>query len=146
MLIHRVQKATGSQTKIQELNFNHPIKFLASSNVTSATNPLCSFSNKIKLQINGTDVADYKFASPHFTQVATYYHSPYATNNDADSRFIYPFCLETSKLQPTGTLNFSRLDTARILSESEVFTENVYAVNYNILKISNGMGGLMYAN
>jgi len=143
-LIHQVQKSVKSESKVQELNFNHPIKFLASSNV-STTNGLCSISNKVKLQINGVDIADYKFASPHFTQTQSYYHAPYSADNTTDY-FLYPFCLETSKLQPTGTLNFSRLDSARILCDSVNVTDDVYAVNYNVLKIQNGMGGLMYAN
>lgn len=142
-LIHQVQKAVNSGSKVQELNFNHPIKFLASSN-TSNTG-LCSVTNKVKLQINGVDIADYKFATPNFTQVQSYYHAPYSADN-ATTYFMYPFCLETSKLQPTGTLNFSRLDSARILSENDNITNNIYAVNYNMLKIQNGMGGLLYAN
>ena len=146
MLMYQVQKAVKSGSRIQELNFNHPIKFLASAN-TSGTTALCDASSKVKLQINGTDVADFKYAVPHFTQVSTFYHTTHATNGNGVERFLYPFCLETSKLQPTGSLNFSRLDTARIITEgTSVVTDDVYAVNYNILKISNGMGGLMYAN
>jgi len=143
-LIYQVQKSVSSGAKVQDLNFNHPIKFLTSNN-TSGTSGLCSASNKVKLQINGVDIADYKFACPHFTQISSFYHSPFAADN-ATALFVYPFCLETSKLQPTGSLNFSRLDSARIVSETVTITDDVYAINYNILKISNGMGGLMYAN
>jgi len=49
-------------------------------------------------------------------------------------------------VQPTGSLNFSRLDSARIVSETASFKDTIYAVNYNILRIENGMGGLMYSN
>lgn len=140
-LIHQVQKSVAANAKVHELNFNHPIKFLASAGNTG----LVSTSNKVKLQINGTDIADYKFANPHFTQVTSYYHAPYSANNTSNY-FLYPFCLETSKLQPTGTLNFSRLDSARIMCESSNSDADMYAVNYNVLKIQNGMGGLMYAN
>ena len=102
-------------------------------------------SNKIKLQINGTDVADYKYAAPHFTRVASYYHVPFLDDND-DDLFLFPFCIDTSKLQPTGSVNFSRLDSARITSQSDNLTSDIYAVNYNILAVQNGMAGLMYAN
>lgn len=143
LLITQVQKAIASQSKVQELNFNHPIKFLASSNVNNTG--LVSVSNKIKLQINGTDVADYKFSAPNFTSCASYYSAPFSFGNDTDF-FLYPFCLDTSKLQPTGSLNFSRLDSARLVSQTDNVTDTVYAVNYNVLRIENGMGGLMYAN
>ena len=145
MLMYQVQKAVASGTRTQELNFNHPVKFLASYNSNSTG--LCATDTKVKLQINGTDVADFKYAVPHFTQTPTFYHTTNATNGSGTTRFLYPFCLETSKLQPTGSLNFSRLDTARLITDgTRTVTDDVYAVNYNILKISNGMGGLMYAN
>lgn len=144
MLMYQVQKAVSSGGRVQELNFNHPIKFLSSYNANSTG--LCDAYTKVKLQINGTDVADFKYAVPHFTQTSTFYHTTHATNVSGTKRFLYPFCLETSKLQPTGTLNFSRLDSARLITSNTTVNNDVYAVNYNVLKISNGMGGLLYAN
>ena len=149
MLITQVQKAIASNAKIQELNFNHPVKYLAASNVTAVN--MCLDTNRTKLQINGTDVADFKFANPHFTSVPLYYHTSHANSTPGGvaggvGLFTYPFCLETGKLQPTGTLNFSRLDSARIVNDTLVNTEDIYAVNYNILRVENGMGGLLYSN
>ena len=149
MLITQVQKAIASNAKIQELNFNHPVKYLAASNVTAVN--MCLDTNRTKLQINGTDVADFKFANPHFTSVPLYYHTSHANSTPGGvagglGLFTYPFCLETGKLQPTGTLNFSRLDSARIVNDTLVNTESIYAVNYNILRVENGMGGLLYSN
>ena len=152
MLIYQVQKSIASQAKVQELAFNHPIKFLASSNTTgtngfgtATATGLFSASNKIKLQINGTDVSESKTAAPNYTSVSTYYATSFDDDNP-DNIFLYPFCIDTSKLQPTGSLNFSRLDSARIVSTTDNIGDDVYAVNYNILRIQNGMGGLMYAN
>jgi hypothetical protein len=147
MLIYQVQKSIASgSSKVQDLAFNHPIKYLVSSSKASgATTGLFSASNKVKLQLNGTDVADYKFSVPHFTKIMSYYNVPYSSDN-ADDLFLFPFCLDTSKIQPTGSLNFSRLDSARIISQSDNITDDVYAVNYNILRIQAGMGGLVYAN
>jgi hypothetical protein len=129
---------------MQELNFNHPVKYLTASNVTAVN--MCLDTNKTKLQINGTDVADFKFTNPNFTSVPLYYHTSHANSSPGTKLFTYPFCLETGKLQPTGTLNFSRLDSARIVNDTLVNTEDIYAVNYNILRIENGMGGLLYSN
>ena len=139
MLITQVQKITAPNARVAELVFNHPIKFIASSD----TSALTSASTKVKLQINGTDIAESKTATPNFVQVPAYYHMPSSTAPDI---FVYPFCLDTAKHQPTGTLNFSRIDSARIISESNTIDADVYAVNYNILRIQNGMGGVVYAN
>jgi hypothetical protein len=144
MLITQVQKAISSGSKMQELNFNHPIKYLASADGT--TLDMLADTNKLKLQINGTDVADFKFANPNFTDVPLYYHTSNASSPTANTLFVYPFCLDTGKLQPTGTLNFSRLDSARIINDTTTCDSDIYAVNYNVLRIENGMGGLLYSN
>ena len=104
--------------------------------------------NKLKLQINGTDVTDFKFADPNFSHVSMYYHTSYTTALTVDGKglFFCPFCLEASKIQPTGSLNFSRLDSARIVNDTKDSDDDIYAVNYNVLRIENGMGGLLYSN
>jgi hypothetical protein len=138
MLITQTQKAIASASKTQELNFNHPMKYLVAVNAMTAA-------DKLKLQINGTDVTDAKTVIPHFTSAPIYYHTT-AGNCTADNLTLIPFCLDTAKVQPTGSLNFSRLDSARLVSDNTSFANTIYAVNYNILRIENGMGGLMYSN
>ena len=152
MLITQVQYMNPTQTKNMPIVFNHPIKYICATNsvdvsntTTANTFALTSNQNQILIQINGTDIADLKYACPHFTQVPAYYNTPDSAGN-AGGYFLFPFCLDTSRLQPTGTLNFSRLDSFRIVSQSLNITNTVYGVNYNILKIQNGMGGLMYSN
>ena len=145
MIITQVQKATASLTKIQELNFNHPVKYLAAGKATALE--ILNDDNKLKLQINGTDVADYKFADPNFSHVPLYFNTTNAAKPaTVKTLFVYPFCLDTGKLQPTGSLNFSRLDSARIVNDTRDCDDDIYAVNYNILRIENGMGGLLYSN
>jgi hypothetical protein len=145
MIITQVQKATASLTKIQELNFNHPVKYLAAGKATALE--ILNDDNKLKLQINGTDVADFKFADPNFSHVPLYFHTTNAAKPaTVKTLFVYPFCLDTGKLQPTGSLNFSRLDSARIVNDTRDCDDDIYAVNYNILRVENGMGGLLYSN
>ena len=145
MIITQVQKATASATKIQELNFNHPVKYLAAGKASALE--ILNDDNKLKLQINGTDVADFKFADPNFSHVPLYFHTTNAAKPATlKTLFVYPFCLDAGKLQPTGTLNFSRLDSARIVNDTRDCDDDIYAVNYNILRIENGMGGLLYSN
>ena len=146
MIMTQVQKAISSGNKIQEMNFNHPVKYLAAADA-SAVGMINDPQNKLKLQINGTDVADYKFADPNFTTVPLYYHTSNAKKpGQPNSLFFYPFCLDAAKLQPTGSLNFSRLDSARIINSKANSDKDIYAVNYNVLRIENGMAGLLYSN
>lgn len=146
MLITQTQKAIKSDAAIQELSFNHPIKFLCTYR-TDGTDFVGTPEAKTKLQINGTDVGDSKLANPHYTSAALYYHTPFADfNASLTNHFLYPFCLDTSKLQPTGELNFSRVDSARLVTDKGAFKSDIYAVGYNILRIEQGMGGLMYSN
>ena len=149
MIVTQTQKAVASKSATQELSFNHPIKYLIAEN-TAGDNKELADTTKMRLQINGTDVADPKTVSPHFTSAPIYYHTAHGdvctggANND--TIILVPFCLDTSKVQPTGSLNFSRLDSARLVVEGDTFEYDVYGVNYNILRIENGMGGLMYSN
>jgi hypothetical protein len=60
---------------------------------------------------------------------------------------VYSFALKPEEHQPSGTLNMSRIDTAVLsLSSYNDGTLYVYAVNYNVLRILSGMGGLAYSN
>jgi hypothetical protein len=144
MIITQTQRSIQSGTAIQEVNYNHPVKYIAAA---SASGNVAYDAGNLRLQINGTDVTDGKKTNPHYTACSFYYH---AANNYMDTavadRFLYPFCLETFKLQPTGSLNFSRLDSARFITDAGTFDTDMYAVNYNILRVENGMGGLMYSN
>ena len=142
ILITQVQKSIPSGELIQELTFNHPVKYISCSN-TDSESALTSIDNKIKMSINGTDIGAYKFAKPHYVDIMSYYHTNFGTSPDC---FLYPFCLNTSSLQPSGSLNFSRLDSVKIHSETKPLIDPIYAVNYNILRVNNGMAGLMYAN
>ena len=72
------------------------------------------------------------------------------------------FALKPEDHQPSGTLNMSRIDTATLMvntvdkmqtatdrtTESNIDYSgiNIYAVNYNVLRILSGMGGLAYSN
>ena len=151
-LVYQVQKSLPSGTKVQNLVFNHPIKFITNgftgncligTNQTTAALSSNNNTDTILFQINGVDIGEQKAYTPHFDMVPSYFTCPFTT--PTANPFTIPFCLETVKLQPTGSLNFSRIDSARIVSSNN-FVNTLYAVNYNILKIENGMGGLLYAN
>ena len=64
--------------------------------------------------------------------------------------YIYSFCLKPEELQPSGSCNFSRIDNLTFnFTGNQLYTGytfNLYAKNYNILRIMGGMGGLLYSN
>ena len=72
-LLHKHKKLSSSGSKMQELNFNHPIKCLVAADGSALS--IAADANKMKLQINGTDVADFKYVDPHYTAVTSYYHT-----------------------------------------------------------------------
>ena len=60
---------------------------------------------------------------------------------------VYSFALKPEEHQPSGTCNFSRIDNAKLMTTTALAAaDNIYAVNYNILRIMSGMGGLAYSN
>ena len=65
--------------------------------------------------------------------------------------YMYSFALNPEEHQPSGTCNFSRLDNAHLSFDSlnnvnNDHNINIYALNYNVLRIMSGMGGLAYSN
>ena len=159
--MNRIPIATGN---MQELALAHPIKFLAfSCNNYSTAYTLAASSTaqptpsnyQFKTQINGVDIGDSR-SMFQWIDVPQYYHTPYGYNhgNSTANVALISYCLDTSKLQPTGTLNFSRIDTFRIVAPAGVSLSTLaggagryfYAMNYNVLRIKDGMGGLLYCN
>jgi len=71
---------------------------------------------------------------------------------------VYSFALQPEEHQPSGTCNFSRIDTTTLVFDSvsanglakptktTPFNFRMYAVNYNIFRVMSGMGGLAYSN
>ena len=64
---------------------------------------------------------------------------------------VYSFALKPEEHQPSGTCNFSRIDNAELNFTGGTgltfpSTDVIYAVNYNVLRIMSGMGGLAYSN
>jgi hypothetical protein len=59
---------------------------------------------------------------------------------------VYSFALKPEEHQPSGTCNFSRIDDAKLNISVDDGGGNIYALNYNVLRIMSGMGGLAYSN
>jgi hypothetical protein len=71
-------------------------------------------------------------------------------SNNLANIYCYSFALKPEEHQPSGTCNFSRIDSAQLIFNNNIgnssTTFKLFAVNYNILRIMSGMGGLAYSN
>lgn len=105
------------------------------------------------LQINGQDRLDKRYGD-YFNKVQTYQHH---TGTLPVGAYMYSFALRPEEHQPSGTCNFSRIDTATIVMNlsgdaaldpdaDQTYDVRVYALNYNILRVMSGMAGLAYSN
>lgn len=125
------------------------------------------------LQINGQDRLDRRYGD-YYNKVQPFqHHSGQLDPAQSIGAYVYSFALRPEEHQPSGTCNFSRIDTATIVmnmagdgkgdgdpptrQDGEDFgksgsdwTDNwdvrVYATNYNVLRVMSGMGGLAYSN
>lgn len=126
------------------------------------------------LQINGQDRLDKRYGD-YYNKVQPYQHhtgilgtvqntaggdpptTPVYSASTQPGIYCYSFALRPEEHQPSGTCNFSRIDTATIVmnlsgdatlnpDEDQTYEVRVYAVNYNILRVMSGMAGLAYSN
>ena len=173
-LIEQVQYQSSAAASTHKLNFNHPVKELiwcgqraasgAGVHGSSAT-PMDvmlhaspntklndSTTETVTLKLNGHD----RFAARHntyFTRTQPWqHHSNPGGGSKADAISVYSFALKPEEHQPSGTCNFSRIDNAQLVFSSKVCGGStsdglhIYAVNYNVLRVMSGMGGLAYSN
>ena len=103
-----------------------------------------------KLQLNGQDRFTEREGS-YFDKVQPYQHHSRTPSTGICS---YSFAIRPEEHQPSGTCNFSRIDKATLqltvsvntVSGSNTAQVRVYALNYNVLRVMSGMGGLAYSN
>ena len=148
-LIEQVQHESHSGGSMT-LNFNHPVKELIWAGTaiadTGRATPVAVGTGTYQLKLNGHDrfaARDYRY----FTRTQVWqHHTGYGSVSIADSVAVYSFALNPEEHQPSGTCNFSRIDNAQLVEGTNTTAVNVYAINYNVLRIMSGMGGLAYSN
>jgi hypothetical protein len=172
-LIEQLQFQNSAPSTSIDLNFNHPVKELIfSGDRTSDGGPNGSIATHTRLKISGSgDAREVKasaatgtavglklnghdrFAAQHldyFTRTQVWqHHTGNGGVQKTDSLAVYSFALKPEEHQPSGTCNFSRIDNAQLTFSNSPQTGvnvRVYAVNYNVLRIMSGMGGLAYSN
>jgi hypothetical protein len=188
-LIKQVQEVTpqqvnysaGGTINVSYRGLNHPTIFnvwaLQNSVVANDYNDWINFTNSNpfdegngddiiashKLVLNGND----RYATRdvgYFNLVQPYQHFPSIPPKGIN---VFSYALQPAEHQPSGTLNFSRIDNSTNIMSYPTAPKNLlgatpgsatlvptpstydfvgYAVNYNILRIMSGMGGLAYSN
>ena len=176
------QQITTSSARL-DLTLNHPVKELiwvfqderkmdcgsATTDTAGWTQPFDynDIVDRCRLQINGQDRFDERFGD-YFWKVQPYqHHTAGGTAAWAASKYItaknpinvYSFAIQPEEHQPSGTCNFSRIDNATLVFDSDTtgaagsypsksypYNFRIYAVNYNVFRIMSGMGGLAYSN
>ena len=143
-LIEQLQYSSSATGTSHDLTLNHPVKELIWTGGDNNGIPAALAAGNYKLVLNGHD----RFAERdlrYFTRQQVYdHHTGSGSVGVNDAVAVYSFALEPEEHQPSGTCNFSRIDTAQLKSPSDAL--NIYAVNYNVLRIMSGMGGLAYSN
>jgi hypothetical protein len=160
----------GATSSTVRLEFNHPVRellwFIQRSQMTTYHEPFNYSSTSILetgqrkdlmtnavIQLDGHDRFDRRDAG-YFRLVQPYYHHTVVPNN----LFLYNYCfaLRPEELQPSGSLNASRIDSfilqMNIAPDSTTgdtpprgnAIARVYATNHNVLRIINGFGGLLF--
>lgn len=102
------------------------------------------------LQFNGEN-RFMPMPAKYFRLVQPYYRH---TRNPLNYIYCYSFALRPEEYQPTGHANFSRINTIRLVLKQhdtvnitgEKYHANIYTKNYNVITISEGMGGLLFYN
>ena len=162
-LIEQVQEQEFAAGQSHDLNFNHPVKELVfagrltGANAWGAATAAAGLFDEIagddvnwKLVLNGHDRFSEQNTN-YFTKLQVHeYHTGCGGRahgvGDSNNIGVYSFALKPEEHQPSGTCNFSRIDNARIVTTADTTALYVYAVNYNVLRIMSGMGGLAYSN
>jgi hypothetical protein len=99
------------------------------------------------LQLNGHDRFQKRDGS-YFNYVQPHQHWQ---NTPADGVNSYSFALNPMDHQPSGSCNFSRIDNTTLKLELEQAQNDdsrirIYCLNYNVLRVMSGMGGLAYSS
>jgi hypothetical protein len=153
------ESLTGTSNKVK-LTFSHPVKELVwvvqddnrvSNNYTDAddksgANP----TSVMKLQLNGHDRFSER-AGDYFNLVQPYQHHTKIPSTGVN---VYSFALKPEDQQPSGSVNMSRIDQATMQLTSTTAGSTgasnpilkVFATNYNVLRITSGMGGVAYSS
>jgi hypothetical protein len=146
-LIEQVQHQSRTAGTSETLNFNHPVKELVVTGDwgTGAFALALDPTRTMTLKLNGHERFSPRKAS-YFARTQVWQHHSGEGGFVPHSILVYSFALKPEEHQPSGTCNFSRIDNAELVFSGNCGAGDTFAVNYNVLRIMSGMGGLAYSN
>ena len=163
---HDVYDVSSAINKTLELNFNHPVKELVWLSIDKSNSKNWGDDHKVSGRFDSTNYKNTtttfklilnghaRFEKQNIDYFTRYqpmkYHTGRSRGDNHDEIAVYSFGLKPEEHQPSGTCNFSRIDDVRLeiigLNNAGSQDMHIYAVNYNVLRIMSGMGGLAYSN
>ena len=143
-----ITKAANDPAGARPMDFPYSV-YVSTMGPGQAVNPV----KQAKLILNGND-RFYARDGRYFNIVQPFQHHENVPNNAGIN--VYSFALKPEEHQPSGSLNMSRIDTAvldlqytdgyKALNNASEKQVSIFAVNYNVLRILSGMGGIAYSN
>lgn len=170
---HQEQEVSGNGGLSLSLNFNNPVyciySKLGKTDIFGKNMP--NVSDKLAINVNGTTVSSQKEIHPHYTVAPSMYNTRWGvwpvnepisnvvvTTNLGGTvdtvtveyeanriSFFYPFCININNQQLSGSCNFSRIDSCELKTTSMI-VKPIYARSMNVLRIQDGMGGLIFSS
>lgn len=168
MLITQTKKISHVITRgvnhaaIDLKNLNHPVKeliWVAKRNTNDKDD--FDFGNDesengeimktASLSLNGTQRIEER-DNLFFRCIQPYQHH---TRIPMNYIYVYSFALKPEEIQPSGSCNFSRLDNAYLNvthsapgndGDVDNYEYVIYALNWNVLRIQGGQGGIAFTN
>tara|TARA_B100000287_G_scaffold426933_1_gene475670 strand:- start:4997 stop:6172 length:1176 start_codon:yes stop_codon:yes gene_type:complete len=137
-------EVNGPTKKAGMLNFKHPVKemfFVATEDYVNEYEPI----KHVTMKFNNNTIIDADNLMLSYEQPLKYY-----TGTTGNNFGVYSFSSNPETYYPTGQVNMSRIAhnwiEIELDSPSRVFEHKVYvyAVNYNVLRIHSGLGGLKF--
>ena len=167
-LFATVQETINGLQKSYKVGFTQPCKeliWVAQMTTNIANNDTFNYTSNVirnfdgslmngpivlneSLLFNGLERITFR-DSAYFTQLQPY---QYHVNNGKEGIHVYSFGIHPTKHQPSGTANFSRIDNVSLkinviptITTTNTAKLRIYGVMYNILRIANGVSGLVFA-
>ncbi|KAJ3310094.1 hypothetical protein HDU93_005450, partial [Gonapodya sp. JEL0774] len=159
------ETVTTSTARIK-LNFSHPTKEIVwvvqpTDNVSNNRNRWVDFSDagsgtnpfaggdtvaQAKIQVNNQDRISLR-NSAYFSRIVPLFSH---TRGPGTGIYTYSFALRPEDHAPSGTINLSRIESTTLFlnltTGTRPVTVHVFAINYNVLRITSGLGGLAFAS
>ena len=130
-------------SNLTDINGNDWFNYSSNTENTNLGYGTYDIFNHANILINGNERFEKRDAL-YFRQVQPIqYHS----NLPKKHIYVYSFALKPEHHQPSGSCNFSRISKSALSIDTNIDSDlYLFGVNYNVLRIMSGMGGLAYTN